>query len=119
MKKIQIVTYNQKDLSGYSNNAVISNFNNLKALDDYDINIFNLNCSEIWCNATTDSNSPTLEMKLTSDFNSIKTMIANSNKAINVICLPQNLYYTWKYYNEYSRKQLKDMIPIFLLQLRH
>ena len=67
MKNIQLITNDTNHLTNYTNKISINNFNNLKALDDYDINIFNLNSSEIWQNKSTTSNGPTTETKLSSD----------------------------------------------------
>lgn len=118
MKNIQLITNDTNHLTNYTDKISINNFNNLKALDDYDINIFNLNSSEIWQNKSTTSNGPTVETKLSSDFKSINKMILNSSKSINIICLPQNLNYFWKHYSESHSLQLKDMIPMFLQQLQ-
>lgn len=118
MKNIQLITNDTNHLANYVNKMSINNFNNLKALDDYDINIFNLNSSEIWQNKSTTDSGPTVEMKLSSDFKSINKMISNSSKSINIICLPQNLNYYWKHFSDNHTIQLKDMIPMFLQQLK-
>lgn len=118
MKKIQLITNNPSKLTNYDKNIAINNFNNLKALDDYDINIFNLNCDNMWENKSTTDSKPTLEMKLSSDFRSINKMIINSNKSINIICLPQNLYYRWRCYSDNKSEQLKDMIPVHIQHLK-
>ncbi len=118
MKKIQLITNNPSKLTNYDKNITINNFNNLKALDDYDINIFNLNCDNMWENKSTTDSKPTLEMKLSSDFRSIHKMIINSNKSINIICLPQNLYYRWRCYSDNKSEQLKDMIPVHIQHLK-
>jgi hypothetical protein len=57
-------------------------------------------------------------MKLSSDFRSINKMILNSSRSINIICLPQNLNYYWKHFSDSNNLQLKDMIPMFLQQLK-
>ena len=118
MKKIQLITNNPSKLTNYDKNIAINNFNNLKALDDYDINIFNLNCDNMWENKSTTDSKPMLEMKLSSDFRSINKMIINSNKSINIICLPQNLYYRWRCYSDNNSEQLKDMIPVHIQHLK-
>lgn len=43
----------------------------------------------------------------------INKMISNSKKTKVVICLPQNINYHWKYYDEFRNSQLKDIIPTF------
>lgn len=42
MSKIQLITYNIDEFSDYDNNIDVNNFNALKALDNYDINVIDL-----------------------------------------------------------------------------
>lgn len=111
MTKIQLIEYNEMQYKNYHTDIEVSNFNNLKSLDNYDINVFNLSNSNIWNNKSDTENKPTEITILTSDFKSIKTMINNSKKTNIVICLPQNSQYHCKYYNDNKYYQLKDMIP--------
>ncbi|MCM1053316.1 MAG: hypothetical protein NC483_05030 [Ruminococcus sp.] len=113
MNKIQLVTYNPNNYKNYDCKMDIKNFNELNALDNYEINIFNLNCEEIWWSKNNRDKEPSLDIKLSDDFKSIHQMISNSKKSKTVICLPQNINYRWKYYDETKSKQLKNMIPIF------
>lgn len=113
MSKIQLITYNEMQYANYHSDIEINNFNNLKSLDNYDINVFDLSNSNIWRNKSNTENKPTEITISTSDFRSIKTMINNSKKTNIVICLPQNLQYHCKYYDENRYYQLKDMIPTF------
>lgn len=116
MEKIQLITNNSSKFVNYPKEIVINNFNKLKALDDYDINIFDLNNSDMWQNKVTTDRNPALETIMTDDFKSINQMIFNSKMAVNIICLPQNINYHWNCYSEKFNRQLKDMIP-FLLQI--
>lgn len=113
MSKIQLIEYNEMQYKNYYSNIEVNNFNTLKSLDNYDINVFNLANPNIWSNKSTKENKPTEITILTSDFRSIKTMINNSKKTNIVICFPQNLKYHCKYYDENRYCQLKDMIPTF------
>lgn len=113
MNKIQLVTYKPTNFSNYSPKITVNNFNRLKALDDYDINIFDLGNRDMWQNNSTNESRPSSDTVMTADFNSIKQMISNSTKSVNIVCLPQNLYYSWKCYSDSRTCQLKDMIPTF------
>lgn len=113
MKKIQLVTYTEREYNNYNKDIQISNFNNLKALDNYDINVIDLSSANIWQNKSKKDNKPSELTVLTSDFRSIQTMINNSKKTNIVICLPQNLRYCCKYYDENCYYQLKDIISTF------
>lgn len=71
MSKIQLVTYNPKMFNSYDSQIVISDFNKLKALDNYEINIMDLSSPEIWANKGNKENNPSLNSKMTDDFKSI------------------------------------------------
>jgi len=118
MKKIQLVTYRPIRFKNFSSMVDVTDFNKLKSLDNYDINIFDLSNSEIWYRVDKTLASPTEEIVLSRDFKSIKQMLINCSKAKNIICLPQNLNYKWKYYNEEKSLQIKDMLPLFISILK-
>ena len=40
MEKIQLITYEPEDLEEYDSNIYISDFNKLKALDNFEINVY-------------------------------------------------------------------------------
>ncbi len=113
MKKIQLITYEPNVFKDYDNNIDIADFNKLKALDNYEINIIDLSAHEIWFNKGNRDDKPSLNSKMTDDFKSIYQMINNSKKSKVVICLPLNIYYQWIFLGERGKIQLKDMIPIF------
>ena len=114
MKKIQLITYNPNEFQDYNKKIEINDFNKLKSLDNYDINIFNLNSKNMWKNKETTDAKANLNTIMSSDFKSIKKMISNSKRSINIICLPQNLDYYWKCYSSSYSSQLKDMLPLFI-----
>lgn len=113
MKKIQLITYEPNVFKDYDNNIDIADFNKLEALDNYEINVIDLSSTQIWTNKSTKEDKPSLNSIMSNDFASIKKMIINSKKSKIIICLPQNLNYHWKYYDEFHTLQLKDMLPIF------
>ena len=113
MKKIQLVTYEPSKFNDYDIKIDIRDFNKLEALDNYEINVIDLSSIEIWTNKGTTENKPSLNSKMSSDFASIKKMISNSKKSKIIICLPQNLNYHWKYFDEFYNLQLKDMLSTF------
>lgn len=110
MKKIQLITFNTNDFINYSEDIEISDFNNLKAIDNYEINIFDLSNSNIWRNKSRNSQTPEEITELTTDFRSINTMIKNSKKSKIIFCIPQNIRYYCKFYEHEYYYQLKDMI---------
>lgn len=115
MKEIQLITYNPDNLKEYNENIDISDFNKLKALDNYEINIFDLNASQMWIsNSDTDSKPNKDNCRMSPDFKSIKQMLINSKKSKNIICLPQNVNYLCKSYSNNYSYQLKNIIPILI-----
>lgn len=112
MEKIQLITNNPSKVTEYPNEIIINNFNKPNALDDFDINIFDLNYTDMWKNKSMTEIEPKTETIMSADFRSINQMIMNSERAINIICLPQNIYYSWKCYSDSFNRQLKDMIPL-------
>ena len=113
MSKIQLITYNPLEYADYNKKIESNDFNKLKSLDNYNINIFDLNSENMWESATGSYSAPDANTKMTADFKSINRMIENSNKSINIICLPQNLNYHWSWGSSNCRLQLKDMLPLF------
>lgn len=82
MKKMQLITFAPNYYSNMQNDIDISNFNNLKSLDNYEINIFDLTNFGIWKNIPEKSVEPELKYFLyLQDFLSINTMIRNSQKS--------------------------------------
>jgi len=113
MEKIQLITYQPTDFNISNDNIEISNFNNLKALDNYDVNVFDLSNSNIWKNKNDKTEKPTGDILVSSDLKSIKTMIQNSKKTKVLICLPQNIKYRCDCFGSTNYFQLKDIISIF------
>ena len=115
MKKIQLITYEPEDLEDYNINIEISDFNKLKSLDNFEINIFNLTNNKMWTsNNTIDEKPSKNNCIMLPDFISIKQMLINSKKSKNIICLPQNVEYHCISYRENKYYQLKDKIPVLM-----
>ena len=114
MTKIQLITYNPSEFAEYNSKIEINDFNKLRSLDNYCINIFNLNSEGMWENKSTTDTYANSNTKISADFKSIKQMIINSKKSINIVCLPQNINYYWRYYSSVHSSQLKDMLPLFI-----
>lgn len=107
MKTIQFISKNKKNYKTFE----CSTFNNLKALDSFELNIFDLNDPGVWTN----DNGSTYEVNSTKDFNDINQMISKSNKCKVLLLFPQNYYFEYERYEVYSDYmksiQLKDNIP--------
>lgn len=112
MKKIQIITYNPKNFSCLEQGIDINNFNNLKSLDNYEINVFDLNNDHIWINRSKIEGAPTGDLVLSNDLISIEKMIFNRRETKILVCLPQNLNYTYEYYDKKYFCELKNIINI-------
>ncbi len=112
MKKIQIITYNPKNFSCLDQGIDINNFNNLKSLDNYEINVFDLNNDHIWINRSKIEGAPTGDLVLSNDLISIEKMIFNRRETKILVCLPQNLNYTYQYYDKKYICELKNIINV-------
>ncbi|NRT79454.1 hypothetical protein [Clostridium beijerinckii] len=106
---IQLITDNYKSKIN-NNNVIISNIASPKSLDEFEVNIVDLNWSGIWeCKA----NSIT-EINIIQDFINLNIMMKNSKKTKVVIVLPQNKRFLYKY-NVISKRydnsiELKNML---------
>lgn len=115
MEKIQLITYEPEDLEEYDSNIYISDFNKLKALDNFEINVFDLTNNNMWIsNNDIDEEPSKNNCIMLPDFKSIKQMLINSKKSKNIICLPQNVEYSCIFYGQNNFYQLKDIIPILM-----
>ncbi|PHU40377.1 hypothetical protein CSX00_06305 [Pseudobutyrivibrio ruminis] len=109
MKRVQVISDSgsKKD----DNRFTYTKLNSPNALDDYDINIIDLNNDYLWRNEDNSNKA----INKSNDFRSISKMIKNSKKSQIVVMLPQNVdfrYYYNRVYGSYEyTKPLKDMIP--------
>lgn len=84
-----------------SYNIEKSTLNAPKSLDSFDVNIFSLQCNEIWRY----ENIKPQRLNCSNDLESIKIMLDSCKKSINIIALPQN-YFHYYDYSSYSDKYL-------------
>ncbi len=102
---IQVITNNTK----YSGDGVVTNPINVpRSLDEYEINVVDLNNDAIWKNQGSDYSS----IKGIKDFQSISKMIQYSKKTTILILLPQNVRFQyWEIRGKYENSIfLKDML---------
>ena len=114
--RIQVVSNN--NLTFQTNYEIVhSTLNAPKTLDLFDVNIFSLQNENMWkCNENTNQ-----RINQSNDLYSIRQMIETSQKATNIIALPQNYmhYYNyWEYEKQYYYNiELKDEIPNLIKNL--
>lgn len=105
---IQYIT-NKASKVNSKHTITFSNFNAPKALDSFDINIFSLQDANIWKY----KNVSDAYLDCTDDLHSIKDMINNSHKSVNIIALPQNYTHAFNLSSSgtyINRKELKNEI---------
>lgn len=110
---IQVITYGG-DSKHYQGVFVEQySFHDVRSLDEYTINIIDLNDERVWVNDKDNKSS----LNCIADLKSISSMIANSRTAKILILFPQNLKYYYDYavhkYREsktYRIEELKNML---------
>lgn len=114
--KIQLITSRQIQKQDYPN-ITISEFDKPLALDDFDVDIIDLNSDKFW--RTKEQAFKTIDCF--ADFASIQSMVTHRARAAVVYCLPQDLMFLSYDYIEGSykkRTRLKDIIPFLSLMIR-
>ena len=98
------------------NNIEVNEISNPKSLDQYSMNIIDLNDNDIWRYNYDRYDS----INLINDFKSLGVMLDNSKRATNILILPQDLLFRYNYgfinhkssIKNYQRNiRLKDMLP--------
>ena len=102
MYKIQIISNERKQFNMIDN----STYDDLKALDSYDINIIDLSSPEIWIN----NSSGFSAINKDKDLELLRIMINNSKRTRLIYILPQNV--NFYYYGMSSSKEMKYVISI-------
>ena len=107
---IQVVTYSGND-DGYNGDGIEQySLHDIRSLDEYDINVINLNSSHLWVNEYRTTGS----INKMDDLKSISKMISNSNSSNIVIILPQNKVFSCDKNPRYPRyekqEELKNML---------
>lgn len=117
MKKIQLITYDGANYIEKNDEITVSEFSNLEALDNFEINVFDLTNFLIWRNKSKSINAPSHMICISDDFKSINDMICNSKNTKFVVILPQNIPFSWEYAGQRKTDRLKNHLDIFKLVL--
>ncbi len=117
---IQMLTCRKPDKNFAGCDMVINTFHDAQSLDEFDINIINLNSEAVWRNAGNNKSTVDIEK----DLISLSSMIQNSSSTQIVIIFPQNVNFNYYYYDgKYIRAcELKDMLEsmiTYILPLLH
>lgn len=109
---IQMLTCNKRNENFEGRDMVINTFHDAQSLDEFEINIVNLNSEVIWRNVN--NNKETINDR--KDFISLSSMIRNSSTTKIIIVFPQNLNFNYYYYGERYNKacELKDMLEFMI-----
>ena len=108
--KIQLINYSGGSLRSNKNISLISKLNKPQSLDEFDINIIDLDSDKLWEN---DANSISSVNEI-QDFINLRIMIERRQKSTIIILLPQNREFQY-YYNCLSfndRVELKNYLDI-------
>lgn len=107
---IQMLTYDGKQGKFSGENIVVNKFHDAQSLDDFDVNIINLDEQNIWYNDGSNKDN----INDIKDINSLSIMIQHCKDKKILILYPQNITYIYDY-SSISRKyyyscDLKDML---------
>ena len=109
---IQLITENNNLKEQAKNNSEfkVNCLKNIESMDEYDINIIDLNSENLWYNKEVNQES----INEINDLKHLKNTIENSLSSKMLIILPQNLNYFWyKYNNKYlNEEQLKNEVKL-------
>lgn len=90
---IQILNYSGENKNFEGKNIEINSIHDAKSLDDFEINIIDLNDTKIWQY----KGSMPGEINIIADIISLSAMISNSSRAKIIILFPQNVIYQYEY----------------------
>lgn len=110
---IQMITYSGREKVYEGEDVVVNKLHSPKSLDEFEVNFINLGDKNIWC-SDQHHNKTINSIK---DFESICTMLECSKRSTNIIMLPLNLIFSYKY-NQYQKRyedtyELKNMLKEF------
>lgn len=109
---IQLITENNNLKEQAKNNSEfkVNCLKNIESMDEYDINIIDLDSESLWYNKERNQES----INEINDLKHLKNTIENSLSSKMLIILPQNLNYFWhKYNNKYlNEEQLKNEVKL-------
>lgn len=106
---IQVISYSDKDYRYNSDSRIeLNSFKSARSLDEYEINVIDLNFPQIW----EYHGSNNISIDAMNDFVSLEGMINRAEIGKTLILLPQNATYKCDFYNKQFREtvELKDML---------
>ena len=105
---IQMLTCIKQDKNFVGRDMVINTFHDARSLDEFEINIVNLNSEAVWRNVRDGKGAINVE----NDLISLSSMIQNSSNTQIIIIFPQNINFSYYYYNgKYNKAcELKNML---------
>lgn len=107
---IQLLTHEGNTKEFQNSNVTINRIHDAQSLDDFEINVINLQNQEVWRNAKGATNK---SIDIINDFKSLSKMIDMTTNTTVIILLPQNLQFKYddRYQQVYKNTiELKDMI---------
>ena len=116
--KIQILNYNGISLLSDSDKITTSKLSNPQSLDEFDVNIIDLNSKYLWTNK--ENSKQSIDSK--NDFMHLRSMLTNSQNTVAVVAFPQNvtfrfLHNAYGYQHEVELKNCLDMITEYIIPL--
>lgn len=105
---IQMLTCTKKNENFEGRDMVINTFHDAQSLDEFEINIINLNSEVIWRNTRDNKETVNIEK----DLISLSSMMENSLTTQIVVLFPQNIDFNYHYFNGRYNKtcELKNML---------
>lgn len=114
---IQILTYGGKTDKFSNENIIMHKFHDAQSLDEFEVNIINLDDEYMWRNSGNGKDS----INVIKDINSLSIMIQHCKKTKILILYPQNLVYQYYFVNgNYQHScELKDMLKHLQIILQY
>lgn len=105
---IQVLTHSGITTSIKGSNIVINKIHDAQSLDDFEINIIDLNEPNMWCQ----KGNRIFSIDSIADIRSLSVMIKNSRQTQIIVMFPENLVYKYDFHNgKYvDCAELKNMI---------
>jgi len=103
---IQYISTAEKAKKMNGNNIKCSPISNPQALDEFEVNVIDLNDEDIWRN----SELNTQKVNMISDFRNLNKMIENSNKNKILIIYPQNLIFKYDFDRYQYEVEIKNCL---------
>lgn len=113
---IQMLTYDGRPDDFSNENIIIHKFHDAQSLDEFEVNIINLNDEYMWRNKGRNND----KINIIEDIKSLSIMIQHCKNTKILILYPQNVVYRYDYFGgEYTDfSDLKDMLESLYMILR-